>query len=137
MVSAAPQSVCWPLYTQPPLRRWSRDRAVLIGDAAHTMLPHHGQGANQAIEDAIVLAQCLTDTPAGEHATAFDRFTRLRRARTRKIQRSSLAASPLLHVPDGPTAAIRDANAARFPELFGWIHDHDATRSLAATGGHR
>lgn len=131
MVSAVPQSVCWPLYTQPPLRSWARGRAVLIGDAAHTMLPHHGQGANQAIEDAIVLAECLIDMPDGDHAAAFERYTRMRRARTRKIQRSSLAASPLLHVPNGPIAAIRDANAARFPELFGWIHDHDAAPKLA------
>ena len=122
MISAVPQSVCWPLYSQPPLRWWSRGRVVLIGDAAHTMLPHHGQGANQAIEDAVVLADCLVSSPVGEHAVAFDRYVRLRRARTRKIQRSSLAASPLLHVKDGPVAV----NAARFPELFDWIHTYDA-----------
>jgi len=126
MISAVPQSVCWPLYSQPPLRRWSRGRVVLIGDAAHAMLPHHGQGANQAIEDAIVLADCLTGAPGGEHAAAFDRYARLRRARTRKIQRASLATSPLLHVPAGPIATRRDANAARFPELFDWIHAYDA-----------
>ncbi|MEU6652625.1 FAD-dependent monooxygenase [Streptomyces sp. NPDC046900] len=32
---------------------------TLLGDAAHAMVPHHGQGANQSIEDAIVLADCL------------------------------------------------------------------------------
>ncbi|HEY0806181.1 MAG TPA: FAD-dependent monooxygenase [Pseudonocardiaceae bacterium] len=121
MIDAVPQSVRWALVHQPPLRHWSRGRAVLIGDAAHTMLPHQGQGANQAIEDAFVLARCLATSPG----TAFERYQRLRRTRTRLIQASSLATSALLHLPDGPDALARDANLAEFPNRFGWIHDHD------------
>ncbi|HEX9338178.1 MAG TPA: FAD-dependent monooxygenase, partial [Pseudonocardiaceae bacterium] len=126
MIGAVPQSVRWGLLSQSALRFWSRGRAVLIGDAAHTMLPHHGQGANQAVEDAIVLARCLADLPADAHAEAFDRYQRLRCTRTRIIQRSSLATSPLLHLPDGPAATARDVRLAAFPERFGWIHSHDA-----------
>lgn len=44
------------LYDLPPLPRWTRDRATLLGDAAHPMTPNLGQGAGQAIEDALVLA---------------------------------------------------------------------------------
>jgi salicylate hydroxylase len=125
MVTAVPQSARWALLSQPPLRSWSRGRAVLIGDAAHTMLPHHGQGANQAIEDAVVLARCLADAGT-DHAAAFDRYQRLRRTRTRVVQRSSLDTSPLLHLADGPAATARDVRLPDIPDRFGWIHSHDA-----------
>ena len=46
----------WALHDLAPLERWHTDRAVLMGDAAHAMVPHQGQGANQTIEDAIALA---------------------------------------------------------------------------------
>ena len=42
-----------------PLRRWSDGRVTLLGDAAHPMTPDLGQGAAQAIEDAVVLAACV------------------------------------------------------------------------------
>jgi salicylate hydroxylase len=127
MIGAVPQSARWPLLSQPPLRRWSRGRAVLIGDAAHAMLPHQGQGANQTMEDAVVLAECLAAVPAGGmHGAAFDRYQRLRRARTRTIQRSSWITSGLLHLPDGAAAAIRDADLDRYAERFGWIDSYDA-----------
>ena len=38
---------------------WHQGRVALLGDSAHATLPYAGQGANQAIEDAVVLAQCL------------------------------------------------------------------------------
>lgn len=48
------------IYDRPTLRRWSLGRATLLGDAAHPMTPNLGQGACQALEDAVVLARCLT-----------------------------------------------------------------------------
>jgi 2-polyprenyl-6-methoxyphenol hydroxylase-like FAD-dependent oxidoreductase len=47
------------VYEHKHLRHWSRGRVTLLGDAAHAMTPNLGQGACQAIEDAVVLADCL------------------------------------------------------------------------------
>lgn len=51
----------WELYDHLPLSSWSEGAICVIGDAAHSMLPYLGQGANQAIEDCGVLASLLTD----------------------------------------------------------------------------
>jgi 2-polyprenyl-6-methoxyphenol hydroxylase-like FAD-dependent oxidoreductase len=47
------------IYDRPPLARWGDRRVTLVGDAAHPMTPNLGQGACQAIEDAIALAREL------------------------------------------------------------------------------
>lgn len=63
-------------------------RAVcLIGDAAHAVGPHVGQGASLALEDAFVLAKCLRDIP--QASSAFSAFERLRRSRVEPILKQS------------------------------------------------
>lgn len=126
MLEAVPQSPRWGLFALPPLRRWSADRMVLLGDAAHAMLPHHGQGANQTLEDAAVLADLLgAVTDDADLPAALAGYERRRRPRTRAVQRSSWVTSPLLHLPDGEAATARDRRLADFPDDFRWIHDHD------------
>jgi 2-polyprenyl-6-methoxyphenol hydroxylase-like FAD-dependent oxidoreductase len=49
------------IYDRPVLRTWGEGRATLVGDAAHPMTPNLGQGACQALEDAVALAQCLRE----------------------------------------------------------------------------
>ncbi|HTH85510.1 FAD-dependent oxidoreductase, partial [Mycobacterium sp.] len=88
-----------------------------------------GQGANTTIEDAITLAELLATVP-GELENVLGRYQALRRARTRKIQRSSRVTNDLLHLPDGPALADRDRRVSRFPEDFGWIHEFDALCSV-------
>ncbi|MFD7503755.1 FAD-dependent monooxygenase [Streptomyces sp. NPDC059850] len=135
MVTGAPQSDRWALFGQDPLRSWTRGRAVLLGDAAHAMLPHHGQGANQTIEDAATLADCLAGADGPQaYGSALSRYERLRRARTRQVQRSSWVTSDLLHLPDGPAAQRRDRELATVPEDFGWIHAYDVRRAGTAAG---
>lgn len=51
----------WQLRDLEPLKTWTRGRAILVGDAAHTMLPTRGQGASQALEDAEALGAFFAD----------------------------------------------------------------------------
>ncbi|HWD03284.1 MAG TPA: FAD-dependent monooxygenase [Amycolatopsis sp.] len=123
MVEAVPQNLRWGLFSLPPLTRWSAPGVVLLGDAAHAMLPHHGQGANQTIEDAAVLAGCLHRYD--DVSVALKVYERLRRSRTRQVQRSSWVTSSLLHLPDGDVAANRDRRLLALVDDFSWIHAYD------------
>ncbi|MEH3143794.1 MAG: FAD-dependent monooxygenase [Methylobacterium frigidaeris] len=139
MIDALPQTQRWGLFVTDPLRCWHRGRAVLMGDSAHAMLPHHGQGANTTIEDAVTLAELLA-RGGGDLDGMMARYQGLRQARTRTIQRSAWATNRLLHLPDAVDAATRgalaarDARVARFPEDFGWIHAFDARMAALAEG---
>jgi salicylate hydroxylase len=125
MVSAVTHSVRWGLFTVRPLQTWRRGRVVLLGDAAHGMLPHHGQGANTTIEDAITLAELLPAGRIEDFDAAIKHYQALRRTRNRIIQRSARATNAVLHLPDDAIAG-RAARLAQFPERFGWIHAFDA-----------
>lgn len=64
IIEATPESAVLrnDIYDRPPLPHWTQGRVTLLGDAAHPMTPNLGQGACQALEDALVLAQCLEQT---------------------------------------------------------------------------
>jgi salicylate hydroxylase len=97
---------------------------ALIGDACHAMLPHHGQGANQSIEDAAVLARLLTTHPVD---AALDAYPRLRRARTRAVARSAWRTGTLLHLPDGDAGlSTRDDAFTHYLARNAWVHEYDA-----------
>lgn len=72
------------LIAPPP---WHKGRIVLIGDAVHTVTPHMGQGAAQAIEDGIVLAECLAEHDDLDEA--FTRYTQRRYERCKLVVESS------------------------------------------------
>ena len=127
MVGATDVGARWALHDLSPLDRWHTDRVVLMGDAAHAMMPHQGQGANQTIEDAVVLADCLTDAgTASELASALRRYTQRRRQRTLAVQWVSRRTADVMHLPDGPRIACRDASFAHLYSDLAWIHSHDA-----------
>jgi salicylate hydroxylase len=134
MIRAAASPLRWSLFGVRPLLRWYRGRVVVLGDAAHGMLPHHGQGANTSIEDAFVLAALLTDAETDDLEPVLARYQGMRRARTRKIQRSSWATNTVLHLRDGPAVRARDEKVATVPQDFGWIHAYDAQEALSAAG---
>lgn len=130
MITAVSISNRWGLFHRPPLGRWTKGRITLLGDAAHQLAPHHGQGANQSVEDAIVLAACLRDAGSSPPATALERYERLRRGRTRKVQYASISVADILHLPDGDSADHRNARLASFDGALhhlGWIHEFDAS----------
>jgi salicylate hydroxylase len=79
----------WGLYDRGPLRTWSNGRLTLLGDAAHPMLPHAGQGANQAIEDGVALAAILARADRASVPEALRVYESVRRERTAGVQRLS------------------------------------------------
>ncbi|MET8996971.1 NAD(P)/FAD-dependent oxidoreductase [Amycolatopsis sp. NPDC004169] len=74
-------------YDVPETRVWSTPEMVLTGDAAHAASPAAGQGASMALEDSVVLAQCLRDLP--DPPSAFAAYEGLRRERVEKLVKAS------------------------------------------------
>ena len=66
---------------------WVHGRVALLGDAAHALAPHLGQGAGQAIEDAAVLAECLG--ASGDVPAALRAYEHRRKDHVRGIARQS------------------------------------------------
>ena len=131
MIDAVAPEIRWGLFVVKPLLHWYRDRVVLLGDAAHAMLPHHGQGANTTLEDAFTLAALLPTAASADLEPVLARYQLLRRARTRQIHLSSWATNALLHLPDDhPDVSWRDAKVARFSDDFAWIHAFDAEQAV-------
>ena len=135
MVGATDVGARWALHDLAPLTRWHTERVVLIGDAAHAMVPHQGQGANQTIEDGIVLADELAEVHGtADLASALHYFTERRRQRTVAVQWLSRRTADLMHVPDGPVIARRDASFTDLYSDLAWIHSHDAHADRAKRG---
>jgi len=80
------QTFRWALYDREPLPTWTKGRLTLLGDAAHPMLPHLGQGANQAIEDGMALATILARVDSATIPTALLAYEKLRRERVAEVQ---------------------------------------------------
>jgi 2-polyprenyl-6-methoxyphenol hydroxylase-like FAD-dependent oxidoreductase len=71
------------LLSRPPLARWGEGPVTVLGDAAHPMLPHTGQGAAQALEDAAALGRAVVAT--SDVASAVRLYERWRCGRARRI----------------------------------------------------
>ena len=111
----------WALAELPRLPRWSRGRVVLLGDAAHAPLPHQGQGAAMAIEDAYALGALLANGGLTDYGPAFAALEHLRRRRAWLVQAYSRAAGRAFKFR-GDAAARRDASWPSLPQRIGWIH---------------
>jgi 3-hydroxybenzoate 6-monooxygenase len=75
----------WVLCDRRPVKEWSRGRMTLLGDAAHPMLQYLAQGACQAIEDAVCLADSVEEA-GGDFAAAFQAYQAARYLRTARTQ---------------------------------------------------
>lgn len=108
------------------LRRWTDGPVVVMGDAAHPMRPHLGQGGGQALVDGALLADLLAtgDSPAAVFEV-FEAFERARRRPTQRIVRASRAASLLVDAP----AAVHRVSAL--------VPDRLVLRALRAPRGRR
>jgi salicylate hydroxylase len=122
----------WGLYDREPLADWTRGRLALLGDAAHPMLPHLGQGANQSIEDAFALAAVLRDTSPADVPAALRRYALVRRRRTDVVQANSRRNGERYDQVNR-TAESRDRELVDTRKLRAWIYDYDVEAEPSLT----
>ena len=119
----------WALYDREPLDQWGIGTTTLLGDACHPMLPFMAQGSCQAIEDAVVLARCLSDAGLSDAALALRRYENARQGRTAQVQTSSLANRDLFHMVDGQEQKDLDLFFTLVPpgmSILDWVYEYDA-----------
>jgi 2-polyprenyl-6-methoxyphenol hydroxylase-like FAD-dependent oxidoreductase len=110
VVNAAPEITKWPVFDRPPLPHWSAGNLVLLGDACHPLMPYMASGAAMAIEDAAVLARCITQF--SDPAEAFQRFEAARMPRVEKVREISKANTWLKYPTDPDWLFKYDAREA-------------------------
>lgn len=121
-------------------------KLVILGDAAHAMLPYMSQGAAMAVEDGAALAVVLDQIASPKQLKfALKVFETERVKRTGMMQEASLVNSMIWHFKDGPLQQARDA--AMKPEVEGrhfasspnqwsdpatqiWAYGYDAERAM-------
>jgi salicylate hydroxylase len=122
----------WAVMVRAPMPKWSKGRVTLLGDACHPTLPFLGQGGVMAIEDAYVIAACLTKYH-DEPTKAGERYEDIRRERTAAVVRKShenrkQAFHPEL-ADDDDAIRIMAENWQRLlaKERLDWLYTYDAT----------
>jgi 2-polyprenyl-6-methoxyphenol hydroxylase-like FAD-dependent oxidoreductase len=124
------------LYDRDQARQWSRGPVVVLGDAAHPMRPHLGQGGCQGLEDAAVLARFVDGDD--DLAAAFARFAAFRRPRVRALVRESKVIGQLVNMRPPFLGGLALRATALAPEAL--LTRHMATvaaRSAFALPGDR
>jgi salicylate hydroxylase len=123
----------WGLFRHPVAQNWTDHRLALLGDAAHPTLPFLAQGANMALEDAFILARCLSDD--SDTKNALTRYEATRRPRCARIVQAANDNAENYHLRPGPLrlaahtalrAAARVAPHA-VTRRFDWVHRFDPT----------
>lgn len=101
------------IYDRPPLKHWSSARVTLLGDAAHPTTPNLGQGACQAIEDAVVLGQCLGQGSGA--AAALRQYDSARIPRTTRIVMTSRRFGQVAQMENPLLCRLRNALLRAIP----------------------
>jgi 2-polyprenyl-6-methoxyphenol hydroxylase-like FAD-dependent oxidoreductase len=104
------------LYDRTPARSWAHGPIVVVGDAAHPMRPHLGQGGCQGLEDAAILGACVDQ--ADDLPTAFSRFAAFRRRRVTRIVRESALIGSLINLRPAFLSALASRATVLMPEAI-------------------
>jgi salicylate hydroxylase len=128
VVRALDGTMRWALYDREPLPAWSVGRVALLGDAAHAMLPHQGQGAVQSIEDAFVLARCLERAGPADVSDWLKLYERVRKQRAERVQQASRITGEIYRLADAEEQErlVPSALSTRGE----WLWNYDADRAF-------
>ena len=140
LIAATAEPFVTQLLDREALSSWVAGRAVLLGDAAHAMLPYHAQGAVQSLEDAWVLGRCLslgrTDIDG-----CLSRYESLRKGRATEVQTQSRAAQHWYHYTESADLTRREARfkghreagSTAFSPQQEWLYSYDAEKAVLGT----
>jgi salicylate hydroxylase len=125
LIEAATEWRRWPLFDRNPVSRWSVERAVLLGDAAHPVLPFLAQGAALAIEDAAALGDAAARRGGDIRAIIAD-YERARIRRAALVNTASRRQGGVYHLA-GPLAlardlALRSLGPERLMQRLDWLY---------------
>ncbi|HCR98343.1 MAG: salicylate 1-monooxygenase [Halomonas sp.] len=134
ILECIPEPMRWALHELPELTRYHRDRVLIVGDAAHALVPHQGAGAGLALEDAYVLASLLTDTSCDRHnvSDVLSAFEQVRYDRTCKAQRTSHEAGDIYEYAGVGSSADETRLIENLETRFEWLWDHDPYDDVVA-----
>ena len=86
----------WGLFDIKFIRNWASEKVLIIGDAAHPMSPSYGQGANCAMEDAIILSRIILKNSKFQKNLFY--FQKNREKRVKRLQKSSSRNLKVFHI---------------------------------------
>ncbi|MFD6510622.1 MULTISPECIES: FAD-dependent monooxygenase [unclassified Bacillus (in: firmicutes)] len=104
-----------------PMKQFFDKRIVFIGDAAHALTPNLGQGACQAIEDAIIFAECIKKN--AHYRQAFIEYEQKRRARIEIISNTAWKVGKMAQIESKPLTIVRNEVMKRIPK---WVSEKQA-----------
>jgi salicylate hydroxylase len=131
LIAAVAEPHQWALMLREPLARWGRGRVTLLGDACHPTLPMLAQGANQALEDALVLARALAEDPSHPEC-ALRRYEAARIPRTLRMVAGSAENARRFHArelaePEHAAAFVaREWAPERIRDRYEWLFSYRA-----------
>lgn len=109
----------WALYDREPLNSWHKGRCIILGDAAHPVLPYLAQGAAMALEDAQCLAFCFAEALKNNTEHKFgEHFYSLRAERCTQVLMASRANRQLYHENNRIKREIRDLGSRIFTRIY-------------------
>src|SRR5438105_9004202 len=131
LLNEVQQTFRWALYDREPLPIWTSKRLTLLGDAAHPMLPHLGQAANQSIEDGMALPTILAHADRASAPQALLAYERLRRERVAQVQRGARE-NGLRYDSAYSDLGVRDAEITAHAAFRKRLYDHDVVPDAQA-----
>lgn len=149
------QAEKWQIAVGPELETWrsSHGRVMLLGDAAHAMIPHAAQGLSQGIEDGISLAKMLRYAvkETGKIPAVTQAWEQLRKPRAELFVQRSMNNARIRSLPDGPAQLARDRQIIKSaqiapkeleniemdmkanqnsPEFMKWVREYDVVSEV-------